>query len=148
MTEVEVKIILSEILNVWESLTPAEVKGLLKILATRGIMPQCACCNKPILNMQDFSWDHLIARARGGVDHIGNMVPMHTWCNVEKGADINEEYFCHIEPKLLDSMLQNTNKSKKFDSKKHSKKSGSCKRRTHVRSNGWDDSYKRFGHNR
>ena len=135
MTEVEIKVILSGILNCWQSLTPTEVKGLMRILIARGILPRCAACGKPIMTIQDFSWDHLIARSKGGPDLIGNVAPMHVGCNVEKGDEIDDKYFCYIEPEILQQMLKDTSKKKH---KKSSKKGYVTSRRNHLRANGWD----------
>ena len=139
MTENEIQAILAGILKHWKSLTPAEVKGLLKILVVRGELPKCAACGEPIFNMDDFSWDHGIPESKGGLTEIGNLTPMHTWCNVAKGDEIDEQYFCHIDPELLEKMMK--------DHKKHGSRSGSGgksrkkydyadKRRNHVRING------------
>ena len=139
MTENEVQAILAGILKHWKSLTPAEVKGLLKILVVRGELPKCAACGKPIFNMDDFSWDHVIAESKGGPTQIGNLVPMHTWCNVAKGDETDEQYFCHIDPELLEQMKKNHKKSD-FRSgsggKSRKKYDYADKRRKHVRING------------
>ena len=140
MTENEVQAILAGILKHWKSLTPAEVKGLLKILIVRGELPKCAACGKPIFNMDDFSWDHAIPESKGGPTEIGNLQPMHTWCNVAKGDETDEQYFCHIDPELLQQMMKDQkkkgNRSGGGKSKKKYDNSGD-KRRKHVRVNGW-----------
>lgn len=139
MTENEVQAVLGGILKYWKSLTPAEVKGLLKILIVRGELPKCAGCGKPIFNMDDFSWDHVIPESRGGPTQIGNLQPMHTWCNVAKGNETDETYFCHVDPELLQQMMK-THKKKGSRSGDTSKKQKSAKqssnRRKHVRING------------
>ena len=139
MTENEIKAILGGILNCWTSLKPSEVKGLFRILISRGILPKCAACDKPIMSIEDFSWDHLIAKSKGGPDLIGNLVPMHVGCNVEKGDTIDDKYFCYIEPELLHKMLKS--KPKKRGKTKPTKSKDNDKdqcRRNHIRANGWD----------
>lgn len=138
MTEQQIKAILIGILDCWTTLTPAEVKGLLKILVGRGILPKCACCGKPIFKMEDFSWDHLIAKSKGGPTAIGNLVPMHVWCNVEKGCELDERYFCHVDPELLESMLKETTKKHTRSPRKTKEQYHDKHRRNHVRANGWD----------
>lgn len=152
MTENEVQAILAGILKHWKTLTPAEVKCLLKILMVRGELPKCTACNKPILNMEDFSWDHGIPESKGGPTEIGNLQPMHTWCNVAKGDEIDEQYFCHIDPELLEQMMKGQKKKGSRPSGKSKQKydNSSDKRRKHVRVNGWTDmsSYGRGGRGR
>ena len=138
MTENEVQAILAGILKHWKSLEPAEVKGLLKILIVRGELPKCAACGGPILSVDDFSWDHGIPESKGGPTLIGNLQPMHTWCNVAKGDDIDEQYFCHIDPELLEQMMKNHKKRGSRSGGKSKKKyaNSTDKRRKHLRING------------
>lgn len=139
MTKNEVQTILAGILKHWKSLTPTEVKGLLKILMLRGDLPTCAACGKPIYTMDDFSWDHAFPESKGGPTLIGNLQPMHTWCNVAKGDEIDETYFCHVDPELLEQIIKN-NKKKGARSDGKSRKSkydnSGDRRRKHIRING------------
>ena len=118
MTENEMQAILVGILSCWQSLEPAEVKSLMRILIAHGILPRCAACGEPIMTIQDFSLDHLIARSKGGPDLVGNVAPMHVGCNVEKGDEIDDKYFCYIEPELLQKMLKDKSKKKRRHSEK------------------------------
>ena len=139
MTENEMKIILGGILTYWETLTPAEVKTLLKILVVRGELPRCAACGEPILNIdEEFSWDHGIPESKGGPTQIGNLQPMHTWCNVEKGDEIDEKYFCHIDPELLEKMKKARKKKVQISGTKQKNRYDNSpkKRRKHMRING------------
>lgn len=139
MTENEVQAILAGILEHWKSLTPTEVKSLLKILVVRGELPKCAACGKPIFSMDDFSWDHVIAESKGGPTEIGNLQPMHTWCNVAKGDEIDEQYFCHVDPELLEQMLKDGKKKcgrSGGKSKKNKYDNSGDRRRKHIRING------------
>lgn len=147
MTEQQIQAILSGILECWATLSPAEVKSLLKILIVRGVLPKCACCGEPIFKMEDFSWDHIIAKSKGGPNQIGNMVPMHVWCNVEKGSDVDEKYFCHVDPELLERMLKDVN-NKHTRSKKSKEPHNDKHRRNHIRANGFDMSYTKLQHRR
>lgn len=139
MTENEIQAILAGILKYWKSLTPAEVKGLLKILIVRGELPKCAGCGGPIFTMDAFSWDHSIPESKGGPTEIGNLQPMHTWCNVAKGDEIDEKYFCHIDPELLEQIMKGNKKKGSHNCSKSKKKyeNSPGKRRKHVRLNGW-----------
>lgn len=151
MTENEIQAILSGILKYWKSLTPAEVKSLLKILVVRGDLPKCAACGKPILSMDDFSWDHAIPESKGGPTLIGNLQPMHTLCNVAKGDDTDEQYFCHIDPELLQQMMKERKKhGSRAGGKSKSNKYANTpdKRRKHVRVNGWTDMSSYYGRGR
>lgn len=145
MTEQQIQAILSGILECWATLSPAEVKSLLKILIVRGVLPKCACCGEPIFKMEDFSWDHIIAKSKGGPNQIGNMVPMHVWCNVEKGSEVDEKYFCHVDPELLERMLKDVN-NKHTRSKKSKETHNDKHRRNHIRANGFDMSYTKLQH--
>ncbi len=139
MTENEVQAILAGILEHWKSLTPTEVKSLLKILIVRGELPKCAACGGPIYTMDDFSWDHSIPESKGGPTLIGNLQPMHTWCNVAKGDEIDEQYFCHVDPELLEQMLKDGKKKCRrsgVKSKKNKYDNSGDRRRKHVRING------------
>jgi len=139
MTKNEVQAILAGILEHWKSLTPTEVKGLLKILMLRGELPKCAACGKPIFSMDDFSWDHAFPESKGGPTQIGNLQPMHTWCNVAKGDEIDETYFCHVDPELLEQMLKDGKKKcgrSGGKSKKNKYDNSGDRRRKHVRING------------
>lgn len=147
MTENEIKAILVGILGCWDTLTPAEVKGLLKILAARGYFPKCAACHKPITDYKDFSWDHIIPASKGGPDVIGNMQPMHVGCNVDKGSEIDEKYFCYIDPDLLKNAPKTNKRHCKTKKQVVAKKSENTeKRRNHVRLNGWGGSSYNGGH--
>ncbi len=106
MTEEEVSIILAGILKHWKTLSPAELKSLLKILIVRGDLPICPACKQPILTIQDNSFDHVIPESKGGPTEAGNLQPMHKWCNVEKDDEIYEQYFCHVDPELLAQMIK------------------------------------------
>lgn len=137
MTENEVQAILAGVLKHWESLTAAEIKGLFKILMLRGELPKCAACGKPIYNMDDFSWDHIIAESHGGPTVIGNLQPMHTWCNVAKGDETDDSYFCHVDPELLEQIIKNDKKkNSRSNGKTRKKRDVDTKRRKHVRIKG------------
>ena len=69
------------------------IKKLYKIAIDYDLNPKCYACNQPILNMRDFSWDHLHPRCGGGQDNMDNLYPMHKMCNEQKGAQIFENLF-------------------------------------------------------
>ena len=52
--------------------------------------PRCFACNQPILNIKDFSWDHLYPHSKGGSNDLQNLVPMHKECNQAKADNVVE----------------------------------------------------------
>lgn len=71
-------------------LTKQNIKKLYKIAIRYDLNPKCFACNQPILNIKDFSWDHLYPHSKGGSDDLHNLVPMHKSCNQEKGNNVFE----------------------------------------------------------
>ena len=123
MTQEHIAAILNAIFSVWQDLNASEVKSLLRILATRNIVPKCAECGQPIFDIDELTWDHAFPHSKGGPDLIGNLIPMHGDCNIKKDDIIDEKYFCHIEPELLQQIL------------KQHKKGNKRKRREEIRKN-------------
>lgn len=52
----------------------------------------CGVCKKPIEKMKDVTIDHIIPRARGGMDVLENMQLAHYACNIEKSCMLPEEF--------------------------------------------------------
>lgn len=148
MTEDEIQAILTAILGIWKELSPTEVKSLLKILMVHGELPKCAACGQPILSMDDFSWDHAFPESKGGPTVIGNLQSMHTQCNVAKGNEIDEQYFCHIDPDLLQQLIKNQKKHNSRSGSKSKSKYETTQRRKHTRVNGWADMSSYYGRGR
>ena len=46
--------------------------------------PYCSLCSERIEKLADASWDHIIARSKGGPDKPHNLALAHVWCNGEK----------------------------------------------------------------
>lgn len=76
-----------------QALGKQHIKKLYRIAITYDLKPKCYACNQPILNIRDFSWDHLQPKCDGGVDDMKNLYPMHKTCNEQKGAQIFENLF-------------------------------------------------------
>ena len=123
MTQEHIAAILNAIFGCWKTLTANEVKGLLRILATRNIVPRCPECGEAIFEMNNLTWDHAFPHSKGGPDLIGNLIPMHAECNIKKDDIIDDKYFCYIDPELLQQILS------------PHKKAGKRKRREEIRSN-------------
>ena len=78
----------SELLRLLESLernpnelTRQHLKKIYALLIACGHYPICPWCEKPITNIDDFSWDHIVPKSAGGGDSINNLQPMHKHCN-------------------------------------------------------------------
>lgn len=123
MTKEYISAILNSIFGLWQTLTPGEVKDLLRILATRNIVPKCTGCGEPIFSVDDITWDHVFPHSKGGPDLIGNLAPMHEDCNIKKADIIDDNYFVYIDPELLQTIL------------KQGKKETKRKRREEIRKN-------------
>ena len=64
-------------------MTKQHLKKVYAILIACGHYPICPWCNKPIYNINDFSWDHITPRSLGGKNTLDNLQPMHKHCNNE-----------------------------------------------------------------
>lgn len=53
---------------------------------------QCWYCGFNMNPFDDFCIDHVVPRARGGTNHVENLVPACSWCNGRKGARLLEEW--------------------------------------------------------
>ena len=146
----EVAGILTSIMVLKDQLTPGDIKNLYRILAAHGQPPKCSSCGRELTDFRCFSWDHVFAKSIGGPDDIKNMTPMCTTCNVEKGSQIKEECFCHVESVMLQQLKakyniqpERTKKQKTgkprgltLSGKRNERKEP---RRNHIRMNGWCD---------
>ncbi len=70
-----------------ETPTPRQIKNIFKLLILRGHFPICALCNREILKIDDFSWDHIVPHSQGGSNNLYNLQPTHRNCNMNKGCD-------------------------------------------------------------
>ena len=88
------------------SLNRDQVKQLYQILIACGHYPICPWCNKPIYNINDFSWDHITPRALGGKDTLDNLQPMHKHCNNEdkQATAYQTEYNYDIKSNLTNTV--------------------------------------------
>ncbi|MBO5739978.1 MAG: HNH endonuclease, partial [Alphaproteobacteria bacterium] len=66
-----------------DQMTKQHLKKVYAILIACGHYPICPWCNKPIYNINDFSWDHITPRSLGGKNTLDNLQPMHKHCNNE-----------------------------------------------------------------
>jgi hypothetical protein len=99
-------------------MTKSHLKKVYALLIACGHYPICPWCNKPIYNINDFSWDHIIPRALGGTDDLENLQPMHKRCNNESKQAIayETEYEYDIKSDLQQTVFSvrvTVSKSKK-----------------------------------
>lgn len=87
-------------------LTKLHLKKIYAILIACGHYPICPWCNKPIYNINDFSWDHITPRALGGKDTLDNLQPMHKHCNNEdkQATAYQTEYNYDIKSNLTNTV--------------------------------------------
>ena len=99
MKKKDIKNVIKALGSVAWQLDANEVKRLYAMLIAHGIYPVCPLCKEPISSINDFTWDHIIPRSRGGKDHISNTAPAHAKCNEERGKNFVDELF-DVEYKL------------------------------------------------
>ena len=46
----------------------------------------CGLCGTPITSPASAHLDHWVPRSAGGSDDLSNLVVVHSWCNLRKGA--------------------------------------------------------------
>ena len=106
-------------------LTKQPLKKVYAILIACGHYPICPWCNKPIYNINDFSWDHITPRALGGEDSLDNLQPMHKHCNNAIKQDIayQNEYNYDITSDLQETVynVRITISKKRADTKQNIK---------------------------
>lgn len=93
MKKKDIKNVIKALGSVAWQLDTNELKRLYAMLIAHGIYPVCPLCKEPISSINDFTWDHIVPRSRGGKDHISNMVPVHAKCNEERGKTFVDELF-------------------------------------------------------
>ncbi len=103
-----------------DKLDRAQVKQLYRILIAVGQFPVCPACHQPITDIDEFTWDHIYPRAKGGSDNLCNLQPMHRRCNQNKGDKIEHQYFncnCELTTEILVEFVTRPERRKK--KKKH-----------------------------
>ena len=118
MNKKEILSLIATLENNPGQLTKNHLKKVYALLIACGHYPICPWCNKPIYNINDFSWDHIIPRALGGTDDLENLQPMHKrWNNESKQAIAYEtEYEYDIKSDLQQTVFSvrvTVSKSKK-----------------------------------
>ena len=93
MKKKDIKNVIKALGSVAWQLDANEVKRLYAMLIVHGIYPVCPLCKEPISSINDFTWDHIVPRSRGGSDHISNMAPTHAKCNENKGKVFVDTFF-------------------------------------------------------
>ena len=83
MNKKEILSLISALEKTPDQLTKQHLKKIYAILIACGHYPICPWCNKPIYNINDFSWDHITPRALGGENTLQNLQPMHKHYNNE-----------------------------------------------------------------
>jgi len=158
MTDQEVKKVIMSLLGCADTLSRFEMKRIFRMLIVRGIFPECASCHQPITSEEEFSWDHIYPKSKGGKNSVKNLQPMHKACNESKGDDVNidEHFFDHMDKGMIPTVMDNIQKRTRRKTKKdkpqkykneenkainHYKKDKP--RRNKLRGNGWDNSFNR-----
>lgn len=142
MKKKDIKNVLKALGAVAWKLNPNEVKRLYAMLIAHGVYPVCPLCKEPISSINDFTWDHIVPRSRGGSDHISNMAPTHAKCNEEKGKQFLDElfeaeYIIKIDMPATDEHTMSLKELKrkkvynrcKSRTKEHQHKNTNCKKR-------------------
>ena len=109
--------ILAMLISHASQLSKQNIKKLYKIAIRYDLNPKCYACNQPILNIKDFSWDHLYPQSKGGSDDLHNLVPMHKSCNQAKGNNvveivISEDYSITFDADAVVICLESSEESK------------------------------------
>ena len=89
-----------------------KVRILYRIAIDNLVYPECPYCKKPIKTQDEFTIDHIIPRAKGGMDNIENLQPMHKLCNSDKGCEIPTITVCTEVPVKKHRKNHNTPKRK------------------------------------
>lgn len=89
------------------NLNKSHLKKIYALLIACGHYPICPWCKQPIVNINDFSWDHIMPKSAGGGDSIDNLQPMHKHCNnAEKNDVVYEgEYKYDIKSNMYEAFL-------------------------------------------
>ena len=99
-----------------DRLDRAQVKQLFRILIAVGEFPVCPACHQPITDIDEFTWDHIYPRAKGGSDHLSNLQPMHRRCNQNKGDRVENQYFncdCELTTEIMVQLVTRPERRKK-----------------------------------
>lgn len=95
MTKQEIIDLLSVIGHCSDRLGPNQIKELYRIAIFLGFAPICPGCKRPIDNIGDFSWDHILPQSKGGTSVLENLQPMHKECNsVKSNIMVNWQDVC------------------------------------------------------
>ena len=54
-------------------------------MINRALGTPCPLCHMPLLPHERLHLDHVVARSRGGSDHLSNLQVVHGKCNLRKG---------------------------------------------------------------
>lgn len=98
----DITAILNSLARQEKVLTPKQLKKVYALLIASGHYPICPWCKEYIYNINDFTWDHIVPRSKGGSNDLSNLQPMHKECNNAKKENLlyEEEYSYDIFSEL------------------------------------------------
>ena len=107
MTPDDVLTLLSSLEKNPEQLNRRHLKKIYALLIAMGHYPICPWCRDYIYSIDDFSWDHISPKARGGEDCLENLQPMHKCCNNASKCDgvYQVDYRYDIKSELVDTIM-------------------------------------------
>lgn len=116
----DVKKVILTLAEYADRLKPHQLKEIYRVLIKLGQYPVCPACGKPIVTIEDFSWDHICPKHHNGNSELINLQPMHAKCNSDKGHEIQAQYFFDISYEMTTSI--NFNISVKYKKPKKCRK--------------------------
>lgn len=135
----DITAILNSLARQENALTPKQLKKVYALLIASGHYPICPWCKEYIYNINDFTWDHIVPRSKGGSNDLSNLQPMHKECNNVKKENLlyEEEYSYDIFSELNrigQACRVKSPKSKASDDVNKKEKYNNNKRRSSGRS--------------